>query len=468
MTGSGGQMPHFLKRFPALSAVPTSTTKISKVSKSSRRIFAFTSLRVPRSLPKTVEPEILPSDELLEEEHAHWYKPEEFYQVNPGDVFNDRYQAITKLGWGMTSTIWLARDLHRWRWQAERYVVLKVGRRNCKQCDLELDISNYISQRNPSHDGFSYVRHLVDGFDMVTLDGTYTCLVQEPMREPLSMFRQRFTELPLTWIKQYTKMLLMGLDYLHSECHLVHTDLKPANILMEIEDLSVLEDFVRSQVQNPMARKIKDGRTIYRVNHSMGKLRSYNMRPKIADFGQAISGDVDHRMDIIQPNAFRAPEVIFGVGWGCSADIWNFGLMIWHIVETTEFFKNVNNPDDKYDCPAHLAEMIGLLGPPPKEMIAREMEARQWTWDKPMLNWNGQPSMTVSEFFGGPFFDSEGEFMFKHLIPKGISLEDSLSCLEGEEKTLFLSFMRKMLQWLPEGRKTARELIEDPWLVIEE
>jgi len=39
-----------------------------------------------------------------------------------------------------------------------------------------------------------------------------------------------------------------------------------------------------------------------------------------------------------------------------------------------------------------------------------------------------------------------------------------VSALEGEEKRLFLSFVSKMLQWLPEDRKTAKELLEDPWL----
>jgi len=45
-----------------------------------------------------------------------------------------------------------------------------------------------------------------------------------------------------------------------------------------------------------------------------------------------------------------------------------------------------------------------------------------------------------------------------------ISLEVSEENLEGKKKALFLQFMRKMLQWKPEERKSARELLEDPWL----
>lgn len=36
--------------------------------------------------------------------------------------------------------------------------------------------------------------------------------------------------------------------------------------------------------------------------------------------------------------------------------------------------------------------------------------------------------------------------------------------MEGESKEEFLAFMRSMLRWLPEERKTAAELLKDPWM----
>ena len=44
------------------------------------------------------------------------------------------------------------------------------------------------------------------------------------------------------------------------------------------------------------------------------------------------------------------------------------------------------------------------------------------------------------------------------------SLEESEENLDGRNKQHFLRFMRSMLQWVPEERKTAKELLEDPWL----
>lgn len=47
------------------------------------------------------------------------------------------------------------------------------------------------------------------------------------------------------------------------------------------------------------------------------------------------------------------------------------------------------------------------------------------------------------------------------------SLEEEEKLLDGEEKTEFLRFIRRMLQWDPANRPSARELVNDPFLHIE-
>ena len=46
------------------------------------------------------------------------------------------------------------------------------------------------------------------------------------------------------------------------------------------------------------------------------------------------------------------------------------------------------------------------------------------------------------------------------------SLEKEEENLQGEEQRIFLAFLKKMIQWLPENRKSPKELIEDPWLSL--
>lgn len=49
-------------------------------------------------------------------------------------------------------------------------------------------------------------------------------------------------------------------------------------------------------------------------------------------------------------------------------------------------------------------------------------------------------------------------------IPQGNSLEKAERFLTGRNKAMFLDSVKGMLAWRPEDRKTARELLEDPWL----
>ncbi|OBT52208.1 hypothetical protein VE04_07584 [Pseudogymnoascus sp. 24MN13] len=93
------------------------------------------------------------------------------------------------------------------------------------------------------------------------------------------------------------------------------------------------------------------------------------------------------------------------------------------------------------------------------------MEARNWRWEPPIENPDGRVCTSVNEYFGGPFFDSHGKFLYKNPTLANLDLGDSTPSLQGEEKKLFLEFVSKMLRWVPEDRLTARDLLADPWLV---
>jgi serine/threonine-protein kinase SRPK3 len=54
---------------------------------------------------------------------------------------------------------------------------------------------------------------------------------------------------PLPLVKQIAKQVLLGLDYMHRSCGLVHTDLKPENVLIAIDDVeSIIEAELASTV----------------------------------------------------------------------------------------------------------------------------------------------------------------------------------------------------------------------------
>lgn len=55
----------------------------------------------------------LSPDNLIEEETAPDYNARSYFHVDPGYVFNQKYEALAKLGWGSCSTVWLVRDIKR-------------------------------------------------------------------------------------------------------------------------------------------------------------------------------------------------------------------------------------------------------------------------------------------------------------------------------------------------------------------
>lgn len=114
-----------------------------------------------------------------------------------------------------------------------------------------------------------------------------------------------------------------------------YLDLKLENIMVSFEDPTVLADFIDSQLETPMAFKIDStGRPVYQSHNNFGPLKSPRSIPQLVDFGLAtrLEEDDDWGVWPIQPDHYRAPEVILGNGWQMSVDIWNLGVLVRPII----------------------------------------------------------------------------------------------------------------------------------------
>lgn len=105
----------------------------------------------------------------------------------------------------------------------------------------------------------------------------------------------------------------------------VNLDIKASNILQEIEDESILVDFEKAEIEAPSRQKVCDDRIIY-ASRKLSLPKSYG-HPVLCDFGEARRGDAENEDDI-QPEVYRAPEVILEMKWSYSVDIWNVGVMV--------------------------------------------------------------------------------------------------------------------------------------------
>ncbi|PYH92493.1 kinase-like protein [Aspergillus ellipticus CBS 707.79] len=370
----------------------------------------------------------------IEEETLPDYVASQYYPTRIGEVIQERYQVVGKLGIGSTSTAWLARDM-----SGRRYVMLKIfiqASSMGEQVNDELKMYRRMEESPKGHRGRDAVRKLVDTFYIDGPEDKHRCLVHLPLWESVLTFLRRnpVERLPSAVISFVLRCLFLALDYLHTECRIIHTDIKADNIMLGINDDSVFRDFEEKELQRPVPREEVDntGRTVYmsrdlRRPHDLGA-------PVLCDFGSAMTGDERHSV-FAQPNIYRAPEVILGVPWTYSIDIWNVGCMGVRCLpgQDPEF--------QKYRSRAHLAEMINLLGPPPSSLIAQG-ELR------------------------GKFVSEEGDFRTGSLLKdKVVPIEERETTLQGQdEREAFLRMMRKMLQWGPEKRCSARELAKDEWI----
>ena len=93
-----------------------------------------------------------------------------------------------------------------------------------------------------------------------------------------------------------------------------------------IEDDSVFAAFEDQELLEPSARKLVDGdRSIY-VSRELQMPKEWGALV-LCDFGSAVPGDMEHSEDV-QPDVYRAPEVILEAPWSYQIDIWNAGCMV--------------------------------------------------------------------------------------------------------------------------------------------
>jgi serine/threonine-protein kinase SRPK3 len=97
--------------------------------------------------------------------------------------------------------------------------------------------------------------------------------------------------------------------------------------MYSIDDESVFTDFEQLELIDPCPRKevASDGRTIYMSREL--RMPRYMGPPVLCDFGSAVVGETEHTEDV-QPDIYRAPEVILEAPWSYSIDIWSVACMV--------------------------------------------------------------------------------------------------------------------------------------------
>lgn len=191
--------------------------------------------------------------EKLEEENWDWYSCDTFYSAKIGEIFQSRYQAIGKLGYGAHSTAWLCRDLQyvvfpplgttalmlRVNHSSHRYITLKICESDSTSSDREIAAYEHLKNLTTANPGALFIRRLYDSFKIRGAGGRdHLCLVHEPLGFSIETLRQLMPakQLPEDLLKAVLRHLLQALDCLHQDAKMVHTGqsvnipLKPARM----------------------------------------------------------------------------------------------------------------------------------------------------------------------------------------------------------------------------------------------
>ena len=167
-----------------------------------------------------------------------------YHPVRPGDTFkNGTYRALCRLGVGHFSTVWLCLDHSKTAPSGtsapprNRIVALKIQKSASDYKEAALDEITLLREVNRfDKDGEARVITLLDHFQHRGPNGLHVCLVFDVLGVSLLRLIKRFNYqgAPLILVRRIARHLLMGLHYLHTVAKIIHTDLKPENVLFEL------------------------------------------------------------------------------------------------------------------------------------------------------------------------------------------------------------------------------------------
>ena len=237
------------------------------------------------------------------------------YKIVMRDHIGYRYEIQQFLGKGSFGIALKCFDHKR-----KEHIALKVIKNKKKyyyQAGVELKILQYLKENDP--DDTMNIIHMKD----YVIFRKHLCISFELMSINLYDFLKLndFDGLSLGLIRRFAIQLLYALKYL-KENDVIHCDLKPENIL--------LKDPTKSGI-------------------------------KIIDFGSSCFQD-ERVYTYIQSRFYRAPEIILGIPYTCSIDMWSFGCIMAEFCIGFPLFPGEDEMEQ-------LAMMMEVCGIPSSEVL---------------------------------------------------------------------------------------------------
>jgi len=228
----------------------------------------------------------------------NWDDADGYYNTRSNEIMNDRYEIVSSRGKGVFSTVLFAKDIKA----GDNIRAIKMIRANdvmYRAGQKEIKIANSLSADDPHNK-----KHIVRLLEHFEHKG-HLCMVFEPMymnlREVLRQFG-RGVGININAVQAYSKQLFIALQHMKNH-GIIHCDLKPDNIL---------------------------------VNRQKNLIR-------VCDLGSAMYLTEVEITPYVCSRFYRPPEVILGLPYDCSLDMWSIACCIFELFTGKIMFQGRTN-----------------------------------------------------------------------------------------------------------------------------
>lgn len=171
------------------------------------------------------------------------------------EIINSKYIILKKLGWGHFSTVWLGlhlgdKKLYALKFQksAEKYTesaydeegILKVLAEHYLDLNWAKAVRKYLGdEKLEISRKHCFSLQMFDSFFFFGPNGKHFCMVFEVLgRNLLSLMKNDydFKGIPMPIVREIARQSLIGLDYMGRICKVIHTDIKPENVVFGLSD----------------------------------------------------------------------------------------------------------------------------------------------------------------------------------------------------------------------------------------
>ena len=354
----------------------------------------------------------------------------------------------------------------------ERFVALKVvksAKHYTETAEDEIKLLRCVrGQGGESHQHRDRIVQLLEDFRISGVNGEHVCMVFEVLGHNLLKFiiGSNYQGIPMHNVKLIMKQVLEGLDYLHDSCGIIHTDIKPENVLVCVEEGRIrrmagvaMWKYLHGELPSwcvanaPKQFERVRGPFLVDLYPTQSKVAAkplkHQLDPtiedcpylevKIADLGNACWVH-HHFTEDIQTRQYRSLEVLLGAGYGTPADIWSCACMAFELA-TGDYLFEPHHGEGYTRDEDHLAHIIELCGKLPKHVA-------------------------LSGKFSKNLFKKNGS-MKNILKLKPWSLIEVLTTKydwEASDAQGFADFLLPMLEYQPTTRATAGQCLLSPYL----